>query len=204
MAKKQLKIDKDIILKFRKETYFNSKRLISDAKKLYEIGRFQSATFLAITAIEECGKLHLAAIMTHKNNNNELDNKFVNMLIKHDKKQINSFINALPNPNTGDKVTPNISKFWELGADKKLMTIRNNCLYTGFNSRKNEVYTPEKSINKSDAFYFIQTAYEIIISQLDNAFGHFWLDQSEDIDQRTKQNEKEELIRNWESFPELY
>lgn len=204
MPKKQIKFNKELILKLRKATYINAKRLISDARLLCEKERFQSAAFLAITAIEECGKLHLAAIMTSKNNNDKLDNQLLNWLRKHDKKQLNSFISALPKSNSGEKITPNISKLWELGADSKLMPIRNNCLYTDFDKTKEEVYSPHTSISKDDAFFFIETAYEILISQLDNAFGHFWFDESTDIDQSAKLNEKREINDAWRSFAKLY
>lgn len=176
-----MRIDKSLMITLRENIFANAKRLLFDAEILYENCSFPSSVFLAISSIEEIGKLYLMLIAHFENKKGELDFKKYfgrrGLFTNHDKKHLNSFMVAVSKTPQGKKITKNISTLWELVADGKLMTIRNNSLYLDIDLKKNILLIPQTQLCKKDAYFFIETAYEGLLSQLDSAYGYFWIDE---------------------------
>jgi len=165
VAKHNIKIRTDILTAFRKATFHNAKRLLFEADALFNNGRFPTSAFLSITSIEEMGKFYLSRVFALKNDQNTLTQKDLNTLTQHPPKQLNSFLPPFPFEKER-KISPNISRFWELVADKKLMPVRNNCLYVGFDRSMSSILIPPDNISRDEAFYFLETAFEVILLQI--------------------------------------
>ncbi len=164
-SRHKIKIRTDSLTAYRKATFYNAKRLLFEAEALFNNGRFPTSAFLAITALEEMGKFYLSRVFAIKNDQNTLTQKDLNTLTQHPSKQLNSFLPPFPFEKER-KISPNISRFWELVADKKLMQVRNNCLYVGFDRSMSSILIPPDSISRDEAFYFLETAFEIILLQI--------------------------------------
>lgn len=146
-AKHNIKIRTDILTAFQKATFHNAKRLLFGAAELFDTGRFPTSAFLSITSIEEMGKFYLSRVFALKSNQKTLTKNGLKTLEKHSPKQLNSFLP--PFSFKEHKISPNISRFWELVADKKLMPMRNNCLYVGFDiCNKGGRYSFHSKINR--------------------------------------------------------
>jgi|GEM_PF-5237061 len=166
-SKQTIKIQDKTLTDFRITTFQNAKRLLFESESLFNSELFPTSTFLSITSIEEMGKFYLGRVLANKNNQNKLSKKDLDMLMRHPPKQLNSFLPPFPFKKDR-KISTNISKFWELVVDKKLMTIRNNCLYVGFNNNIADVISPIKITTRTESLYFLETAFEIMILQVDS------------------------------------
>lgn len=201
-----IQIDKSLMIALRENIFANAKRLLFDAEILYKKHSFPSSVFLAISSIEEIGKLYLMLIAHLENKKGGLDSKKYfgrrGLFTNHDKKHLNSFIVAVSKTSQGKKITKNISKLWELVADGKLMTIRNNSLYLDVDLKKNVLIIPQSELNKKDAYFFIETAYEVLLSQIDSAYGHFWIDDSREIRINKMEQESHFLSDRLKKFKE--
>jgi hypothetical protein len=102
-----------------------------------------------------------------KNIKGELTSEELLSLQRHPLKQLNSFLPPF-SPEEGT-ISPNISRFWELVADNKLMNIRNNCLYADLRLAPMKILSPVSEIGELQAVYFLETAYEIILLQLQSS-----------------------------------
>lgn len=172
-------VNRRLLLLLRKSIFANAKRLLFDSEKLFNEGSYPSAAFLAITSIEEIGKLYDVLIAYHKINENKFDAKeFYSRFRNHKMKHLSSFTKAIEPA----KISKNILHLWEIITDDKLMTIRNNCLYEDVDVLKETISSPSSKLTRNEASYFIETAYEVLLSQIDSAFGHFWIDESQNID----------------------
>lgn len=195
-------MNKRLMLQLRQMIFANAKKLLFDAEILYKAGAFPSSTFLAISSIEETGKLYDVLVAYHKNKSGSLDfKKFYDRFKNHKLKHLSSFTKAVYTTlkSKDKKVSKNISKLWELVADNKLMMIRNNCVYTDINFQKGIISNPQNNITKEDARYFLETAYEVLLGQIDSAFGDFWIDESQDINIGMIQKEKKLLTERLKS-----
>lgn len=200
-----VKEDKKFFLDLRKSIFLNSKRLLFDAEELFKFSSYPSASFLAICSLEESGKLYdvlvaFSQFLQGKLNKDDFLKRFRN----HYKKQLSSFTPITSRiSNTGKKIPKNISKLWGLVADNKLMTIRNNCIYIDIELSKKKKIDPMLVLKEADARYFIETGYEVLISIIESAFGHFWIDDSADVDIDSMRAEEELLVKRFDSFQKL-
>lgn len=196
---------KDLLFTLRKIIFANAKRMLFDAENLFKNGSFPSSIFFAISSIEEAGKLYDVLVAYHKNKEGSLDaREFYKRFKNHKLKHLSSFTKAVHSTfkNKDRKISKNISKLWELVVDNKLMLIRNNCIYSDINFQKGIISSPQNNITKEDACYFLETAYEVLLSQIDSAFGDFWIDESIDINIKAIQKEKKLLTERLNSFRE--
>lgn len=186
MMADQIDVNQSFFLSLRKSIFANAKRLLFDSEKLFKEGSFPSAAFLAITSIEEIGKLYDVLIAHHKINKGKFNIKeFYDRFRNHKMKHLSSFTKAIQST----KISKKISRLWELIADNRLMTIRNNCLYEDVDILKEIISSPSATLSRDEAYYFIETAYEVLLSQLDSAFGHFSIDTTQDVDRNTFEKE---------------
>jgi AbiV family abortive infection protein len=165
VSKYNIQIRTDILTDFRKAVFQNAKRLLFEAEALFNNGSFPTSAFLSITSIEEMGKFYLSRVFAIKNDQNTLTQKDLDTLTHHPPKQLNSFLPPFPLEKER-KISPNIARFWGLVADKKLMPVRNNCLYVGFDRSISSIFIPPDNISRDDAFYFLMTAFEVILLQI--------------------------------------
>ncbi len=162
------KIKSRLLIDFQIETFQNAKRLLLESEDLFRSNMFPTSTFLALTAIEEMGKFYLIRIISIKNSKDELTKNDIKKLRDHSLKQLNSFLPPVPFRQEKQKVSKNISLFWSLHADNKLMAIRNNCLYTDFNVNNGVSHIPQQSIKKENALYFLGVAFEVMLLQIES------------------------------------
>ena len=186
--------------------YFNAKRLLFDAEILFKCDSFTSSAFLSISSIEESGKLYDVLYAYMKINKDEFDVKnFKKRFMNHYKKHLSSWTKAGSKvANTGNKISNNISKLIRMIAENKLMGTRNDCIYTDIDFEKLIIRNPQQMIKKDDAYYFLETAYEILISQIDSAFGDFWIDDSINIDFEALEKEKSLLTEKLKMLKKQY
>lgn len=204
-------IDKSLLLNLRKSIYLNSKCLLFDAEILFREKSYSSSIFLSITAIEEAGKLYDTLIAFNKIN--ELDQKkFYLRFTNHKLKHLSSFTKSLVDLRSkggNKKVSKNISKLWGFTVDKvpfrnkgrqqpKLMGIRNDSIYTDVDFGNGSVLIPNGK--KKEAYQFLEMAYEVLFSQIETAFGHFWIDESQDIDIKKIESEKALLTKRLQAL----
>lgn len=162
--RKIIKLQNSDLTAFRIATFHNAKRLMSESEFLFQNNLFSTSVFLSISSIEEIGKFYLSRAYALHNDQTKLTEDDLNALTHHISKQHNSFLPPMVFKD-GHRLPPNILKFWKLIADKKLMTIRNNCLYVGFDKNWSRILLPQ-SIFRDEAYYFLETAYEIILLQI--------------------------------------
>lgn len=163
-----ININSQFLINFQIATFQNAKRLLLESESLFKLKMFPTSTFLAFTAIEEMGKFYLLRTILIKNSNNKLTLEELKKLRAHSLKQLNSFLPPFPFNPEKQKTSKNIRLFWRLHAEKKLMTIRNNCLYTDFDIKNLSSYTPCSSIKEKDARYFLEVAFEVMLLQTDS------------------------------------
>lgn len=203
-------IDSNLMLELRKTIFSNAKRLLFDAEILFDARAFPSSAFLAISSIEETGKLYDALSAYYESKNGKLDiNKFLRRFKSHSLKQLSSFIKILSKIKNGQKIPKYISKVWELSVtkvvdskDTELMAIRNNCIYTDIDLKKSLILNPQNKIRRENAYYYIEIAYEVLLSQIESAFGDCRIDERQDIDIEKIQKERELLVERLKLFRE--
>ena len=152
-----------------KKTVANSWKLLQTAVELFEKEQYPVACFLAITSIEEAGKLFLMHFTQGEDSSPDfkaLDKLFRN----HNGKAVQAAFDCLYinsgadrrqgiHPLSGSYRTSGIIR---LGRSKYWMTIRNSCLYTDVNLASNLSSSPLESISREHAYYFICMGYEVL------------------------------------------
>jgi AbiV family abortive infection protein len=142
---KEFKKEKEL-KKVNKHLY----KLWSLSKKLYIEGDYPTASFFAITLIEEIGK----AIIIYRNNFNKKD--FYN----HNKKyRIGVALTLIVNSRVARTYKYLEKRFAKWYRDNEIFRIRNDSLYVDYENEK--VYLPEEKINKEEAFTLVVMAGEI-------------------------------------------
>jgi AbiV family abortive infection protein len=161
----------------RKKTVANSWKLLQTAVELFEKEQYPVACFLAITSIEDAGKLFLM----HLTQGEDLvclgfpepspDFKALDKLFrKHNEKAVQAAFDCLYINSGADRrhgIHPlsglyRTSGIIFLGRSKYWMTIRNSCLYTDVNLASNLSSSPLESISREHAYYFICMGYEVL------------------------------------------
>lgn len=163
-----INIDNSFLREFQVASFWNAKRLLLESHQHFQQKLFPTSTFLFISAIEEMGKYYLCRVLALRNKKGELTRQLISNLRQHPPKQLNSFLPPFPFEKK-KKISQNISRFWELVADNKLMDIRNSCLYTDIDLKNIKILSPSSSIGKQDAEYFLETAYEIVLLQIQSS-----------------------------------
>ena len=180
----------DAIRLVRRKTINNAWQLLQNAVKLFVTKQYPLACFIAMTTIEEVGKL------------------FILQIIQGDLlKIVEENVKQVPEPDSGklrhflrnhlEKAiqAAAVSLYVNVGADKRhgihpksglhrtsgvillarsgrWMNIRNACLYSDLDLSANLASCPEDAITPEHAYYFICMAFEIIAEQSSSGFGN--------------------------------
>ncbi len=169
----------------RRKTISNAWQILKIAVFLFEKNNYNISCFLAMTSIEETGKL-IALIQLHMfgtNTINDITPKSMKFFKDHRKKAINAtgaylYTNIDADKRHGIDPSSKIHRtagVFLLGLSHKWMEIRNKCLYTDINLRKNTSSNPKDSISREYAYYFICMGFEVLCSssiELDSKI--FW------------------------------
>lgn len=158
----------------REKTITNAWRLLKTAIDLFEQEQYPVACFLAMTSIEEIGKLiNLRAIQIDQEESNLDTNKLNKILRNHLKKAFQAaawslYINFGADQRHGFHRTSGIVLLARSG---RWMNIRNKCLYTDVNLVDNATSCPIDIISREYAYYFICMGFEVLAEQAESGFG---------------------------------
>ncbi len=181
---------REILQVAREKTITNAWQLLRTAVELFEQEQCAIACFLAMTAIEEAGKLFILQLaqgdvfkvlgiqseQPPQPNTRQL-NKF---LRNHLEKALQAAAWSLSINAGADRrhgIHP-ISKLHctsgviLLARSGRWMDIRNACLYTDINLVSNSVISPSGFITCELAYYFICMAFEVLAEQASSGFGN--------------------------------
>jgi AbiV family abortive infection protein len=170
---KQIELDKfaATLESARGKILYNAHDLIKLAVKMFEQESYPVSCFLAMTSIEEIGKLILFRPMLECPDDSTIEVKGLNKIIRnHIDKAITSaawslYINAGADRRHG---THPLSKIHRtsgvilLARSGRWMNIRNSCLYIDVNLSKFTSSSPKEVISREHAYYFICMAFEIL------------------------------------------
>jgi len=166
----------------RKRTITNAWKLLQTAVELFEQENYPHSCFLAMTAIEEVGKLILLSLIQTVEILEPaaaINSKPFNKSIRdHIKKSIlaaahSLYINAGADRRHG--IHP-ISRMHRtsgvilLARSNQWMNIRNSCLYIDVNLDSKSVFSPD-IISREYAYYFICMGFEVIAENAEAGFG---------------------------------
>jgi AbiV family abortive infection protein len=197
----------DLLKSAREKTIENAWSLIKTAVSIFSDNNFPIACFLAMSAIEEMGKIYnillteidanISMNKIRNNNKQNIKKDFYN----HTEKAVKAASDALyinsgaDNRHGKNKYSGiiNTSGVVLLARSHRWMNIRNSCLYIDFNLSNPSISCPNSVITKEHAYYFICMAYEILAelaqSGLDSYTGYenenigiqFWVDRLDDL-----------------------
>lgn len=160
----------------RRKIIENAENLLNESVSLYNLGFYSRAAFLAMTCIEECGKLwliRLASINPTQIDLSQLNKELRNHTIKTLNSAMGFFINSAADRRQGlhplNKMSIT-SGIILLVRSEKWMEWRNSCLYTDISIQNNLCKTPNIQIKQPEACYFIRMAFEGLI---DNAYSGY-------------------------------
>lgn len=168
----------DIIIEAREKTAENSFNLINKSIKLFENEEYEISCFLAMTSIEEAGKLFQMKVFSLFGANDDYKS-LEKFLRNHIEKVIEAAVQSLFINSAADrrhKKHPDNNTFITngiivLARSKEWMKVRNSCLYTDVRFELKNVIVPSESILKEHAYYFICMALEILAEQAESAYG---------------------------------
>ena len=168
--------NKKFFIDARKKIFENANNILNESLQLYRTESYQRATFLAMTCIEECGKLWFVR-------SESLDptsiktSQFNQVLRDHTGKALDLsksfFINATADRRQGKHP---VSKMYVtsgivlLASSKKWMEWRNFCTYVDVSVEEKSCKTPVDMIGKPEACYFIRMAFEGLIANVSAAY----------------------------------
>jgi len=168
----------DLIIGAREKTAENSLNLIKKSIKLFESNEYEISCFLAMTAIEEAGKLSqmkLFSIFGTEDEYKKLEQFLRNHIDKVVEAAVQSlYINSAADRRHGHHPENKMSLTTGiifLARSKEWMKIRNSCLYTDVKFESKNVIVPSENISKEHAYYFICMALEILAEQAESAYG---------------------------------
>lgn len=180
------KIQRETLRLAREKTIANSWKLLQTAVDLFEKEQYTVACFLAMTSIEESGKLFLMRLAQGEDlvslgfpEPSPDFKKLTNFLRKHNEKAIRAAFDCLYINSGADRrqgVHPlngmhRTSGIILLGRSNDWMIIRNSCLYTDVNLTSNLSPSPLESINREHAYYFICMGFEILAENAESGLG---------------------------------
>jgi len=168
----------------REKIISNAWQLLKNSIKLYEQKEYPIATFLAMSAIEEIGKLLILPLPPFEGNGlepvYEFDAKKNRKIIRdHLAKAIlaagsSLCINAGADRRHGIHPESKIlrsSGVILLARSGRWMKIRNSCLYTDGIFTPDKISSPSDSIFCEHAYYFICMGFEILAEQAEMGYG---------------------------------
>ena len=170
----------------REKTITNAWELLKSAVKFFEQERYATSCFLAMTAIEETGKLFVLQlaqgdiVKTFGDPPSELNTNNLNKFLRdHLDKTFQAaadslFINASADRRHGVHPISGVhrtSGVVLLARSGRWMEIRNACLYTDINFVSNSVSSPSEFITREHAYYFICMGFEVLVAQTDSGLG---------------------------------
>ena len=176
----------------RQKTIVNAWQLLQTAVGLFENNQCTTACFLAMTAIEEIGKLFILQMVQgdvirglsklgfEADLPEELDaGKLDKFLKNHLDKAVQAaatslYINSGADRRHGVDPHSNIirtSGVVLLARSGRWMRIRNNCLYTDINFSSRATISPAEFISREHAYYFTCMGFEILAEQAEAGLG---------------------------------
>jgi AbiV family abortive infection protein len=176
----------------RQKAIVNAWQLLQTAVRLFEGNKYSVACFLAMTAIEEIGKLFILQLaqgdvirglntfglevdVLQEFNSAKLDKFLRNHLDKAVQAAATSlYINSGADRRHG--IDPHSKMIRTSGVillarSGHWMKIRNNCLYTDINFYSCRTISPAEFISREHAYYFICMGYEILAEQAEAGLG---------------------------------
>ena len=174
----------------RKKTITNAWQLLQTAVELLEQEQYVIACFLAMTTIEEAGKLFVLqlaqgdvfkALGVQSGQPPQPNTKALDRFLRnHVEKALQAaawslYINTGADRRHG--IHP-VSKLHRtsgvilLARSGRWMNIRNACLYTDINLASNSTSSPSDFITREHAYYFICMGFEILAEQASSGFGN--------------------------------
>ena len=154
------------------------------SKDFYLNGDYSTATFFAITLIEETGKVGIIYF----------EKKDTKAFYNHKEKYKYAVAYTLFVNSRVSRIYNNLEKkFAKLYRTGELFKIRNNSLYIGYDD--SVIYSPEEIINKETAFTLICIAGEVfaeIQGEFVGADSNDWIDAIKEVD-NFRENNKEDF-----------
>ncbi len=132
--------------------------LLEEAESVFQRGGYSTATFLAITAIEETAKTHLGAFT---GGGPDPESRKNNIFYDHGKKHQMA---AMPTVSMGKRLQAAISeealvRILEMSKNKELLALRESSLY--FERRKGALQSPRTVIDKNFSRSILLYAVEV-------------------------------------------
>lgn len=206
----EVEISDDIIQlidEARRETLTNARNQVSTAIDLFTADAYQISCFVAMTAIEEAGKVGLLQFVRgnqlmgtpSKVNTKELRS----ILSDHQGKALRSAASAICVNERARRIYgthPDCDLYLKDGllllarAGNEWMRIRGNCMYTDLGLHAKSLSVPSQSIDSNYAYYFICMAGEVVAEEAERGFGswiegrdpsrsiEFWNQTKEEVD----------------------
>ena len=200
----------------REKTITNAWQLLKTAVQLFEQKQYATACFLAMTSIEEVGKLlvlrlvqgdALEAFGSQLEAPPELDTKELDSFLRdHLDKALQAaawslYINAGADRRHGIHPVSGIvrtSGVVLLARSGRWMYIRNRCLYADIDFASNTASSPSDFVTREHAYYFICMGFEALAEQAESGLGfdfegrdgtssfQFWQDRLRDLERFMK------------------
>ena len=176
----------------RQKTIVNAWQLLQTAVGLLENNQYATACFLAMTAIEELGKLFILQLVQgdvirglselgfEADLPEEFDaGKLDRFLRNHLDKAVQAAAASLHINSGADRrhgVDPQsnmtrTSGVALLARSGRWMILRNNCLYTDINFASRATISPAELISREHAYYFICMGFEVLAEQAESGLG---------------------------------
>jgi len=173
----------------RRKTITNAWELLQTAVKLFEQQQYALSCFLAMTTIEEIGKLFILQLVqgdvfkglgVQLEPPPELNTKELNQFLRnHLDKALEAaasslYINAGAGRRHGLHPISGIhrtSGVVLLARSRRWMSIRNSCLYADIDFVANSAFSPRDVITREHAYYFICMGFEALAEQAEAGFG---------------------------------
>lgn len=186
----------------REKTLTNAWHLLQTTVELFEQEQYATACFLAMTAIEEVGKLFVLLCIQLRPPLSGLNTKELNkFLLDHLNKALQAaawslYINAGADQRHGVHPVSGMhrtSGVVLLARPGRWMDIRNACLYTDVDLTSNLAFSPSDFITRAHAYYFICMGFEVLAEQAESGLGsdregcdvsksiQFWQDRIGDV-----------------------
>ena len=166
----------------RLKTIQNAEELLKDAIVLFNKGKYQRASFNAMTCIEELGKLWILRMAGFHNKTDFekiIRTSLFNMLRNHTEKALQLaastfYINSGADRRQGTdpkSKTVRTSGIILLVRSKKWMDWRNACVYTDVDVDKKKSFSPKEVITKEVSYYFTCMAFEALAENGESGYG---------------------------------
>lgn len=171
----------EIIDDAREEALENARSQVETAMELFSLEYHEPACFLAMTAVEEAGKVGLLQFIRMMRTPLIVDtSELRSILSNHQKKALRSAASALCVNNRARRIYgtyPDSDFQLKDGllllarSGNEWMRIRGHCLYTDLDLHAKSLSTPIEEISSDYAYYFICMAGEVVAEEAERGFG---------------------------------